>query len=83
MAGLFDNALAYENARLGREANDKAGIEQMRQAAENERTMAEIDARVEMNTADNATAMRLAAAEISSGEKFSVSTGTGINPGTR
>lgn len=45
--------------------------------------MAEIQARVGMNTSDNETAMQLAAAEISTGEKFSVSTGTGINPGTR
>lgn len=54
--------------------------EQMRQLMENERTAAEINARVEMNTADNVTAMRLAAAEIASGEKIAVSTGTGINP---
>jgi hypothetical protein len=33
-----------------------------------------------MNAADNETAMRLAQAEIISGEKFGVSTGTGINP---
>jgi len=39
--------------------------------------------RERMNTADNDTAMRLAAAEIMSGEKIAVSTGTGINPGTR
>ncbi len=57
--------------------------EQLRQVAESQRTAAEIDARVEMNTADNATAMRLAAAEIASGEKIAVSTGTGINPGAR
>jgi hypothetical protein len=57
--------------------------EQMRQVAENERTAAEIDARLQMNSDDNATAMRLAAAEIASGEKVAVSTGTGINPGTR
>lgn len=57
--------------------------EQLRQIAESQRTAAEIDARVEMNTADNATAMRLAAAEIASGEKIAVSTGTGINPGAR
>jgi hypothetical protein len=31
MPGLFDNALAYENARLGREANNKASLEAMRQ----------------------------------------------------
>jgi hypothetical protein len=33
-----------------------------------------------MNTADNDTAMMLAAAEIASGQKVAVSTGTGINP---
>lgn len=54
--------------------------EQLRQASENERTAAEIDAKLTMNDADNATAMRLAAAEIASGEKVAVSTGTGINP---
>jgi hypothetical protein len=54
--------------------------EQLRQAAENERTTAEIDSRLQMNTDDNVTAMRLAAAEIASGEKVAVSTGTGINP---
>jgi hypothetical protein len=57
--------------------------EQLRQVSENQRTAAEIDSRVEMNNADNMTAMRLAAAEIASGEKVAVSTGTGINPGTR
>jgi hypothetical protein len=57
--------------------------DQMQELAENQRTAAEINARVEMNTADNVTAMRLAAAEIASGEKIAVSTGTGINPGTR
>lgn len=57
--------------------------EQMRQFAENQRTAAEIDAKLTMNDADNATAMRLAAAEIATGEKIAVSTGTGINPGTR
>lgn len=54
--------------------------EQLRQAAENERTAAEIDARISMNDSDNATAMRLAAAEIQTGERIAVSTGTGINP---
>ena len=57
--------------------------EQMRQVAENERTMAGIEADLQMNSDDNATAMRLAAAEIASGEKVAVSTGSGINPGTR
>jgi hypothetical protein len=35
---------------------------------------------MQMNTEDNRTAMELAAAEIASGEKVAVSTGTGINP---
>jgi len=35
---------------------------------------------MQMNTEDNRTAMELATAEITSGEKFPVSTGTGINP---
>lgn len=59
---------------------DELTREQMRQQAENERTSAEIQARVGMNTADNDTAMMLAAAEIASGQKVAVSTGTGINP---
>lgn len=54
--------------------------EQMRQAAENQRLATELETRVEMNTADNDTAMRLAAAEIATGERVAVSTGTGINP---
>ena len=58
-------------------------VAQLQEAMENERTAAEIDARLQMNSDDNATAMRLAAAEIASGEKVAVSTGTGINPGTR
>lgn len=55
----------------------------MREQAENERTAAEIAARERMNTADNTTAMQLAQAEIISGEKINLTTGTGINPGTR
>jgi hypothetical protein len=57
--------------------------EQMRQAAENERAMAKNEVDLQINSDDNATAMRLAAAEIASGEKVAVSTGSGINPGTR
>jgi chaperonin GroES len=55
--------------------------EQMRQMSENERLLVELQARERMNTADNDTAMRLAATELATGEKFAVSTGTGINPG--
>jgi hypothetical protein len=75
--------LAADQAKLADAQQARAEefqAEQMRQTMENQRAAAEIDARVEMNTADNVTAMRLAAAEIASGEKVAVSTGTGINP---
>jgi len=75
-----------EQQKLADRAQERAERlrqEEVRQLAENERTAAEIGARERMNTADNETAMRLAAAEIVSGEKIAVSTGTGINPGTR
>ena len=66
-----------------RERMERMRQEELRQLAENERTAAEIAARERMNTADNDTAMRLAMAEIATGERIAVSTGTGINPGTR
>lgn len=53
--------------------------EQDRQA-EDQRTAFEVEARRSMNQEDNQTAMALAQAEIESGERFAVSTGTGINP---
>ena len=55
-------------------------LEQMRQDREDQRKKADLDARMAMNLQDNQTAMQLAAAEIASGERFDVSTGTGINP---
>jgi hypothetical protein len=55
-------------------------VEQLRQQAEDARTQAELQARLAMNADDNRTAMELAAAEIASGERVAVSTGTGINP---
>jgi Tfp pilus assembly protein PilX len=55
-------------------------IEQQQQQAEDARKAAELQARMTMNSQDNQTAMQLAAAEIASGEKIAVSTGTGINP---
>lgn len=57
--------------------------EQMRQQGDDQRTQADLAVRERMNTADNQTAMDLAALEIATGEKFSVSTGTGVNPGAR
>jgi len=54
----------------------------LREQAENERSKADLQTRYQMNTDDNNTALRLAAAELATGEKFAVSTGTGVNPGT-
>lgn len=56
--------------------------EMLRQQSDNERTQLETQVRYQMNVDDNNTALRLAAAEIASGEKVAVSTGTGINPGS-
>jgi len=53
----------------------------LKEQAENERPKADLQTRYPMNTDDNNTALRLAAAELASGEKFAVSTGTGVNPG--
>jgi hypothetical protein len=55
-------------------------LQQQKEQAEDQRTVAELQARMQMNTEDNRTAIELATAEITSGQKFSVSTGTGINP---
>jgi len=74
---------AAELADKQRARSENFQAEQLHQTAKNNLIQAEIDARLQMNQEDNATAMRLAAAEIATGEKFSVSTGTGINPGTR
>ncbi len=62
------------------ERSQEMAQEQLRQRSEDMRTAAELQARERMNAADNETAIRLAAAEIASGERVAVSTGTGINP---
>ena len=54
--------------------------EMLKQDREDARKQAELTARLQMNQEDNATAKDLAAAEILSGNKVDVSTGTGINP---
>ena len=59
---------------------EKLRADQLKEAAENERKGAEIASRERMNQADNDTAKLLAAAEMATGEKVAVSTGTGINP---
>jgi hypothetical protein len=55
-------------------------LETLRQDREDQRKQADIAARVHMNESDNATAKELAAVEVLSGEKFGMTTGTGINP---
>lgn len=75
-----------EQQKLADRQQDRAAElqrEQLRLAAEAQRTQQSDAVRYQMNTDDNNTALRLAAAEIASGEKVAVSTGTGINPGTR
>lgn len=75
-----------EQQKLADRQQDRAAElqrEQLRLAAEAQRSQQSDAVRYQMNTDDNQTAMRLAAAEIASGEKVAVSTGTGINPGTR
>ena len=62
------------------EFNARMQTEQMKQMGEDQRLSAELSARERMNTADNDTAKLLAAAEMATGEKVRVSTGTGINP---
>lgn len=76
-----------EQQRIQMDAQDseqdrqvKVAVETLRQDREDARKSADIKARVLMNTDDNRTAMQLAAAEIASGERVAVSTGTGINP---
>ena len=49
--------------------------------AQDERTAAETASREQINRDDNQTALAIAAAEITSGEKIGLETGSGINPG--
>jgi hypothetical protein len=62
------------------EMQQAAALEAQRQQHEDERKAAELSVRRQMNQEDNQTALELADAELQSGEHFSVSTGTGINP---
>ena len=53
---------------------------QLEEVAEDQRTAAELASRETINREDNKTALTIAAAEIESGEKVAVETGTGSNP---
>jgi hypothetical protein len=50
------------------------------ETAEDERTAARLSSDERRNTQDNLTALKIAAAELESGEETDLSTGTGINP---
>ena len=75
--------LQLDQAKLQLDAQQEqarlAGDMQVEQQ-ETERKLSEMQVRQAMNTQDNLTAMELAQLEIETGERFSVSTGTGINP---
>lgn len=60
--------------------NEQAQLEMFKEQQDSMRTAEEIASRERMNNADNDTAKLLAAAEMATGERVSVSTGTGINP---
>ncbi len=77
----LDERLAQIDAQMRATAEqNRVMLEQLRQSAENQR-LAETNASKErMNTADNETATAIAAAEIATGDKVGVSTGSGINP---
>lgn len=73
-----------EAAKLADAEKDRAAqaqLQQSREFAETQRSQQEMAVRERMNQQDNTTAMQLALAEIESGERVAVSTGTGINPG--
>lgn len=75
---------AAQQADAAQQEADRAAElqrEQMRQSGEDARVHESNQVKLETNQEDNDTAMRLAAAEVATGEKFSVSTGTGVNPG--
>ena len=76
---------ADAQAKLAQAQQDMAAevdIARLREQAEDLRKQAELAVRYRMNTDDNHTAMLLAQMEVAYGEKFNVSTGTGVNPGT-
>ena len=75
--------LQMEQAKLQLDAQQAqasiASAQQIEQI-ENQRKLSEMQVRQAMNTQDNLTAMELAKLEVETGERFGVSTGTGINP---
>jgi hypothetical protein len=72
-----------EQAKLqldAQQAQARLASAQQIEQIENQRKLSEMQVRQAMNTQDNLTAMELAKLEVETGERFGVSTGTGINP---
>ena len=65
---------------MSQQEQARIALSQQVEQQETERKLAEMQVRQAMNTQDNLTAMELAKLEVETGERFGVSTGTGINP---
>ena len=79
-AQLTQAKMQADQAKAQQDMQLRMALETQKQQAEDQRTAAELQARMAMNTEDNRTALELASAEIATGERIAVSTGTGINP---
>ena len=78
---LLANRLAEAKMAQAERALQASQLEkQFHEGQETMRKREDLTVRERMNSADNDTAMTITAAEIESGEKVAVSTGTGINP---
>lgn len=71
---------AAESARQAQEQVARLRELAQREAAEDERTAASLASEELRNVQDNTTALKISAAEIESGEKSDLQTGTGVNP---
>ncbi len=71
---------AAENARQAQEHAARLRELAQRESAEDERTAATLASDELRNVQDNTTALKISAAEIESGEKSDLQTGTGVNP---
>jgi len=71
---------ANDDAQQAKEYAARLAELQLKEAGDDRRTDATLESREDMNKSDNLTALAIAEAEIESGEKVAVSTGTGIDP---
>jgi hypothetical protein len=72
--------LQIQQQKLQADPQARLAEVQLREQGQDQRSQLETQARLDMNEADNQTAMHIAAAEIATGDKIGLSTGTGINP---